>query len=90
MVVAWRPTRIFGNSGLDLRQSVTVFPRERHDVTHSSSEWKGRPLEIPLPSPTHARGEMPSCASKADGERSAPVLLSIRILMATSNNNDIK
>lgn len=61
MVVAWRPTRIFGNSGLDLRQSVTVFPRERHDVTHSSSEWKGRPLEIPLPSPTHARGKTPSC-----------------------------
>lgn len=35
-------------------------------------------------------GKRRRAASKADGERSAPVLLSIRILMATSNNNDIK
>ena len=61
MVAAWWPTRIFRNPDLDLQQSVTVFPRGSHDVTHSSSEWNGRPLEIPLLSPTHARGKTPSC-----------------------------
>ncbi|MET1531884.1 lysozyme inhibitor LprI family protein [Burkholderia sola] len=39
---------------------------------------------------THAQWQIPLCISKDHDERSAQVLLSIQILMVTSNNNDIK